>query len=51
MVEATPSLPFGSTLESFKDLEENMRLRRSLIQNKLDDDEYCMSLTNFPLLG
>jgi glutamate--cysteine ligase catalytic subunit len=51
MVEATPNTPFGSTLECFSSIEENMKLRRSLIQNKLDIDEYCMSLTNFPRLG
>jgi glutamate--cysteine ligase catalytic subunit len=51
MVESTPSLPFENTLECFKYLEENMKTRRTLIQNKLEPNEYCMSLTNFPLLG
>lgn len=51
MVESTPSLPFGNTLDAFKYLEQNMKLRRDLIQSKLDKDEHCMSLTNFPLLG
>jgi hypothetical protein len=32
-------------------IQPNMELRRKIIQEALDKDEYVVSITNFPLLG
>ena len=52
MVEGTPGNPYDHKIDNFDKLEENMRLRRSQVLALLDSkDEYCASLTAFPLLG
>lgn len=51
MIESTPKQPFGYELNVFKILEENIDLRRKIVENLLKKDEYLMAITAFPLLG
>jgi glutamate--cysteine ligase catalytic subunit len=53
MIESTPSEPFNQNLAQAFDgqLEENMKMRRRLVEQKLDQDEHILSLTSFPRLG
>jgi glutamate--cysteine ligase catalytic subunit len=51
MVETSPHLPFDHNFRCFKTLESNIKLRRILVENFLQEDEKIMSLTCFPLLG
>ena len=52
MVEGTPGQPYDHEIINFNKLEENMRLRRKEVISLLNlKDEYCASLTAFPLLG
>lgn len=51
MIEGTPGFPYNHNISNFNKLEENMRLRRKQVQDMLGDDEYVLSITNFPFLG
>lgn len=51
MIEATPKYPFDADLNGFKYLEENMSLRRKLVEENLDEDEFILAITNFPQIG
>ena len=52
MIESTPSEPFDDDLvKSFDLLEDNMLLRRKLVNAKLEKDEYILALTSYPRLG
>jgi glutamate--cysteine ligase catalytic subunit len=51
MIEATPATPFDDDVNSLAKIDENMYLRRSIVQSLLDKDEYIISLTCFPRLG
>lgn len=51
MVEATPGYPYEHQIGCFNRVEANMRLRRKQAQDLLGKDEYCVSLTSFPMLG
>ena len=41
----------NNDINTFKKLEDNMKLRKKLIQKFLGKDEHVISLTSFPLLG
>eukprot|EP00301_Raphidiophrys_heterophryoidea_P000610 c10305_g1_i2.p1 GENE.c10305_g1_i2~~c10305_g1_i2.p1 ORF type:complete len:666 (+),score=149.06 c10305_g1_i2:66-2063(+) len=49
MVEATPGVPYKFL--GLDDVEDNMRLRRKLIEESLGVNELLMSIVNFPRLG
>ena len=51
MVEATPARPYGGYTADLRMVEPNMRLRRQMVQQLLQPNEYIMTLTAFPLLG
>jgi len=51
MIEGTPGAPFGESWRDFLELEKNMRERRELMQSVLGENEYGITLPNFPLLG
>ena len=51
MVEATPARPFDYDLNCFTKLQENMKLRRKMVEDLLDKDEHIICLTSFPLIG
>ncbi|CAF1031227.1 unnamed protein product [Brachionus calyciflorus] len=51
MIESTPKEPFSHDLNVFKNLEENMELRRKTIEDHLEKNEHCILITSFPLLG
>lgn len=51
MIEATPKYPFTHDLNCFKHVEDNMKLRRALVEEQLEQDECIMAITNFPQLG
>jgi glutamate--cysteine ligase catalytic subunit len=51
MIEGTPGLPYGSRLIDLLKVEDNMKLRRQLIREKLGANEVVVSLTAFPTLG
>ncbi|OUM64939.1 hypothetical protein PIROE2DRAFT_53864 [Piromyces sp. E2] len=51
MIEGTPGLPYGSKLVDLLKVEDNMKLRRQLIREKLGTNEVVVSLTAFPTLG
>lgn len=51
MVEGTPGLPYNHSIANFNKLESNMSFRRKQVQDMLGEDEYVLSLTNFPFLG
>ncbi|KAI8819320.1 glutamate-cysteine ligase-domain-containing protein [Fimicolochytrium jonesii] len=51
MLEGTPGLPYGYTLEDTLAVEESMRRRRELATSLLPPNEAVLTMTNFPLLG
>lgn len=51
MIEGTPGFPYEGFTADLRLVEPNMELRRSLIQNALEDNEFVVSCTSFPLLG
>ena len=51
IIEAIPGEPVNDDINSFLTIEENMKLRRTLIQNFLGPNEHVISLTCFPMLG
>jgi len=51
MIEGTPGLPYGSRLEDLLKVENNMKLRRQLIREKLGKNDIVVSITAFPTLG
>jgi len=51
MIEGTPGLPYGSTLSDLLKVEDNMKLRRELIREKLKPNDIVVSITAFPTLG
>ncbi|ORX43424.1 GCS-domain-containing protein [Piromyces finnis] len=51
MIEGTPGLPYGSKLKDLLKVEDNMKLRRKLIREKLGKNEVVVSITAFPTLG
>uniref|UniRef100_A0A6B2L0C0 Glutamate--cysteine ligase n=1 Tax=Arcella intermedia TaxID=1963864 RepID=A0A6B2L0C0_9EUKA len=51
MVEATPGIPYPPDISSVFSVEDNMKLRRRMLEEKLLADEAILTLTHFPLLG
>ncbi|KAI8900456.1 glutamate-cysteine ligase-domain-containing protein [Globomyces pollinis-pini] len=51
MLEGTPGLPYGATLDDLLLVEKNMISRRQLATSLLKPGQVLFSLTNFPLLG
>jgi len=51
MVEGTPGKPYKGSMRYFNTVEHNMRLRRQELENLLDKDEICVSISTFPRLG
>jgi glutamate--cysteine ligase catalytic subunit len=51
MIEGTPGVPYGHTVEALLDVEPNMRGRRREVQAMLRPGEAIISLTHFPMLG
>ncbi|KAJ3053715.1 hypothetical protein HK097_003566 [Rhizophlyctis rosea] len=51
MLEGTPGVPYGSTLEDLLTVEDNMRRRRQLAQSCLKPNEAVFTFTSFPRLG
>jgi glutamate--cysteine ligase catalytic subunit len=51
MVEGTPGRPYDDSIRNFLLVQKNMQLRRKQVQDLLDKDEYCLSLTSYPMLG
>lgn len=50
MIEGTPGIPYGGLLESFRDVEKNMFLRRAELTRLLAPNESLMSIS-FPAFG
>ncbi|ORX59349.1 GCS-domain-containing protein [Piromyces finnis] len=51
MIEGTPNQPYGATIYDLITVENNMKERRRLIREKLNDNEIITSMTTFPTLG
>lgn len=51
IIETIPSKPNDDNLNKFDCVQENMKLRRQIIQKFLDENEYVIPLTCFPQLG
>lgn len=51
MIEALPGTPYQQGIDSISQIETNMNLRREQIQELLDQDEFIVTCTTFPLLG
>ncbi|KAJ3255546.1 hypothetical protein HK103_006182 [Boothiomyces macroporosus] len=51
MLEGTPGLPYGATLNDLLLVEDNMKKRRVLASSFLGEGVEILSLTNFPMLG
>jgi glutamate--cysteine ligase catalytic subunit len=51
MIEGTPGLPYGDTLNDLLTVEPNMRLRRRLAHEAMEPDERPVTLVNYPRLG
>lgn len=51
MIEAVPANPYTHELSSFLSVEKNMAKRRLIAKQHMLEDEYPMTITNFPLLG
>jgi len=51
MIEGTPGFPYGSKLSDLLKVEDNMKLRRKLIREKLGKNDIVVSITAFPTLG
>lgn len=51
MVEGTPGGPYGGATNYFNTVEHNMRVRRKELEDLLEEDEICVSISAFPRLG
>lgn len=51
IIETIPSNPNDDSLTAFNHIQDNMKLRRTIIQKFLDENEYVIPLTCFPQLG
>jgi len=51
MVEGTPGEPYGGATNYFNTVEHNMRVRRKELEDLLEEDEICVSISAFPRLG
>ncbi|KAL8277979.1 hypothetical protein RQP46_009611 [Phenoliferia psychrophenolica] len=51
MLESTPGMPYGATLEDLLSVEGNMSFRRKLAKSRMKDNEVPVTLTSFPRLG
>lgn len=51
MIETIPGSPTDDDVNSLSKIQDNIKLRREVIQDFLGKDEYVVSLTSFPLLG
>lgn len=51
IIETIPGQPIDDNVNSFSKIQDNMKLRREIIQRFLSKDEYVLPLTSFPLLG
>jgi glutamate--cysteine ligase catalytic subunit len=51
IIETVPASPFDHDHSAFGKLEQNISLRKRIIQKFLSEDEYVISLTSFPRLG
>ncbi|TPX70410.1 glutamate---cysteine ligase [Spizellomyces sp. 'palustris'] len=51
MLEGTPGLPYGYTLDDLLGVENNMVRRRILASSMLRPNEAVLTMTNFPRLG
>jgi len=51
MVEGTPGGPYGGSTNYFNTVEHNMRVRRRELEDLLEEDEVCVSISAFPRLG
>jgi len=50
-IEATPSRPYGNHVRDLCKVECNMRTRRAFLNQFLKEDEFLVSMGNFPRLG
>merc|ERR1711971_1487870 len=48
MVEGTPGGPYGGSTNYFNTVEHNMRVRRRELEDLLEEDEVCVSISAFP---
>ncbi|UJR24145.1 hypothetical protein I4U23_027111 [Adineta vaga] len=51
VIEGIPSNPYSSYLSSYHNVETNMKLRRQVVQNNLNKDEFILTISAFPRLG
>lgn len=51
MLESTPGMPYGATLEDLLSVEGNMKFRRKLAKSRMHDNEVPLTLTSFPRMG
>ncbi len=51
MIEGTPGVPYGHTVEDLLAVEPNMCARRKEVQAMLRPGEAIISLTHFPMMG
>lgn len=51
MIEGTPGVPYGGKFSELLQVQVNMRKRRELVQSMLDENEFAITMTNFPHLG
>ena len=51
MIEGIPFQTYDSSFDAFTKMEQNIGVRKELIQSFLGEDEYVISMTSFPLLG
>ncbi|PVU93659.1 hypothetical protein BB561_003117 [Smittium simulii] len=51
MIEGTPGEPYGYSIKSLLQVEENMSKRRAEVGELLSDSEAVLSISNFPLMG
>ncbi|KAM0752181.1 GCS-domain-containing protein [Meredithblackwellia eburnea MCA 4105] len=51
MLESTPGMPYGATIEDLLTVEGNMAFRRKLAKSRMKPNEVPLTLTSFPRLG
>ncbi|KAI0431122.1 glutamate-cysteine ligase [Xylaria sp. FL1042] len=51
MLEATPGKPWGIGFKELLDVESDMKTRRKIAKEHMDNEEYPITLTTFPRLG
>ncbi|KAE8441757.1 Zn finger-containing GTPase- Activating Protein for ARF [Mollisiaceae sp. DMI_Dod_QoI] len=51
MLEATPGKPWGIGFKDLLDVEPNMKLRRKIAKEHMNDEEYPITLTTYPRIG